>query len=614
MARPAADPTLSSELPPEPIFRAPLQRLMLGQGMGSNDLAGDEPSNVGLDLVDVWLLTRDGDPVQATFMLDSGLSLNLLAPDLPTRLNLSTLDTELDSFALGTEAKTLPAVEVPGVSLLAPPVGNSSLFTGVWEGGGWRSLCRLDWETWRAKAAATGGRMDMAAVEYSVLPSAGMTGPQLEDLVGLQGVEYLDGEVSADGSRFVGHGVAVEPKGFLATSDRYELQQDGEELLQVESGTRLRPAPAVIPMRLPGPMYAACVPFSQADVALAQGVKLSGMLGQVPFHKEFALDVDPVQKQLALHETSRAARAAKAAGLVRLPGEPLPSRVFAVQLLHAPLLGNHMASTVSLEAGQAATVPAMVDSGSSCTILNWPAAEKLLGLNSDARIVQEAPRFLFAGVGGGSVELPLLKLSVGLGAPQDGRAAAVRPKPVRVAIGDLDLFVDLFGREASGSWPFGLGPQRQLPAALIGQDLLSQDRYVMAAGEPALYMAEEPGSSGGVAGELSFVGLGDCLDAGGRRLRGLQRLSCTPDEAAWECLRMPAGTCRGVAVTPLTHKGDFSGLCYIFVEDDAAAEAPARRGFRRYEAQDGQELAPLGAGVAAATGADGAECYAWRHK
>merc|ERR1719461_990123 len=131
----------------------------------------------------------------------------------------------------------------------------------------------------------------------------------------------------------------------------------------------------------------------------------------------------------------------------------------------------------------------------------------------------------------------------------------------------------------------------------------------MAAGEPALYMAEEPGSSGGVAGELSFVGLGDCLDAGGRRLRGLQRLSCTPDEAAWECLQMPAGACQGVAVTPLTDKGAFSGLCYIFVEDDTRAETLEKRGFRRYEATDDQELAPLGAEVAAATGIDGAECY-----
>jgi len=421
----------------------------------------------------------------------------------------------------------------------------------------------------------------------------------------------LDGEVSVDGSRFVGRGVAVEPKGFLATSDRYELQQDGGELLEIESGTRLRPAPAVTPMRLPGPMYAACVSFTQADLARAQGIELSGMLGQAPFHKEFALDVDPIQKQLALHETSMAARVAKAAGLVRLPGEALPSRLFGVQLLHAPLLGNRIAATSSLEAGQSATVPAMVDSGSVCTIRNWPAAEKLFGIYSDARIVQEAPRFLVAGVGGGSVELPLLKFSLGLGAPQDGHAATVRPKPVRVAIGDLDLFVDLVGEEESGSWPFGLGPRRQLPAALIGQDLLSQDRYVMAAGEPALYMAEEPGHSVNVAGELSYVGLGDCLDVGGRRLRGLQRLSCTPDEAAWECLQMPAGACQGVAVTPLTDKGAFSGLCYIFVEDDALAETLQKRGFRRYEAQDGQELAPLGATVAAATGVDGAECYAW---
>merc|ERR1719401_617914 len=130
--------------------------------------------------------------------------------------------------------------------------------------------------------------------------------------------------------------------------------------------------------------------------------------------------------------------------------------------------------------------------------------------------------------------MPLLTLSVGLVTSDDGSGAPglLRPRPVRVAIGDADIFEELIGREESGSWPLGLGPKRLKPAALIGQDILSQRRYLLSASEPALYMTPDVPRH---AGHLDLLGEGDCLDDRGRRLRGLQKLACTPDEAAEEC-------------------------------------------------------------------------------
>jgi len=96
-------------------------------------------------------------------------------------------------------------------------------------------------------------------------------------------------------------------------------------------------------------------------------------------------------------------------------------------------------------------------------------------------------------------------------------------------------------------------------------------------------------------------------------LQGLQKLSCTLDEAAAECYALPRGKCKGVAVTP---KGRFQGLAYIFVEESESAleEDLQSRGWSRYKAPEGQELAPAGAEVTGTTGereADDAQCFAW---
>ena len=42
-------------------------------------------------------------------------------------------------------------------------------------------------------------------------------------------------------------------------------------------------------------------------------------------------------------------------------------------------------------------------------------------------------------------------------------------RPVQVAIGDAEVFAEIFGREEQGGW-LGIGPKPLKPAALIGQE------------------------------------------------------------------------------------------------------------------------------------------------
>ncbi|CAE7532694.1 unnamed protein product [Symbiodinium pilosum] len=348
--------------------------------------------------------------------------------------------------------------------------------------------------------------------------------------------------------------------------------------------------------REPGPLHATCVDFAQAAIAQQQDIKLDGMLGQLPLHQDFAVDVDPEMRRLTIRDPADSQELASQGGLRRIPGLALPSRLLGVELLHTPQTRGF--SSVSQ------SVPALVDTGSANSVVNWPAAELLFGLRPGDKVVRDAPRIRAIGVGGGAIDMPLLRFSIGLVAEGDH----VAPQAVRVALGDAEVFADIFGREESGSWPFGLGPKPLKPAALIGQDILSQQRYLLVASEPAVYVAEQPESEG----VLDYVGEGDCIDAEGRRLAGLQKLGCTMDDAAWECFSLPPGACAGIAVTP---KGRYQGLCYIFVGEELGKDEELRsRGFARYAAPAGQALGPPGSTVVAADGTPDAQCFQWQPK
>ncbi|CAK9048893.1 Uncharacterized protein SCF082_LOCUS27162 [Durusdinium trenchii] len=451
----------------------------------------------GYDLVDVRVLTKEGAPVEATFMLDSGLSTNLVSPSFLEKLGLEAEAEPMEGTALGGNMMKLRSTYLPGLEILGDD-GNETRFAGLWQGDGWRAWCTLDWEAW--KGAAAKSKTIQGKVQYEVLPSQAMSDAQLE-MVGWRGQETVEGEMKA--GRFLGRGVSVEPKGVLATTESYEFEEEGDSLVEMRSGMRLQRRGYRPSLPLPGPLHATSVPFTQEQLAQREGIQLDGMLGQLPLYQDFAVEVDPEAKRLTLRMPKEASAAAKEAGMRRLPGMDLPSRLMGVNVFHAALT----------EGAPGDAVPALVDSGSANSVVNWAAAEVLFGLRQGDRIIRQAPRIRAIGVGGGFIDMPLLRFSLGL----VGEGDMLVPHPVRVAIGDAQVFGEIFGREERGGW-FGMGPKPLKPAALIGQEHGSTE-----------------------LGSFRHMGEGDCVDPEGRRLAGLQKLGCTTDDAAWECLSLPPG-------------------------------------------------------------------------
>ncbi|CAJ1351551.1 unnamed protein product, partial [Effrenium voratum] len=204
---------------------------------------------------------------------------------------------------------------------------------------------------------------------------------------------------------FKGKGVAVEPKGVLAKTELYEFQEEGDSLVEKNSGMRLQRRSFRPSVPLPGPLHATVVPFTQEQLAKAQGIELDGMLGQLPLYQDFAVEVDPEAQQLTLRVAKEAQQAALQAGMRRLAGIDLPSRLMGVEVFHASLTEG---------AGSSVHVPALVDSGSANSVVNWPAASLLFGIKQGDKIVRDAPRIRAIGVGGGTIDMPLLRFSIGL--------------------------------------------------------------------------------------------------------------------------------------------------------------------------------------------------------
>lgn len=157
-------------------------------------------------------------------------------------------------------------------------------------------------------------------------------------------------------------------------------------------------------------------------------------------------------------------------------------------------------------------------------------------------------------------------------------------------------------------WPSAPGPSKQIAAALIGQDVLSQRSFLQrsATGGPqGLPSAPSPAPYTALAGEafgsgsLELAGVGDCLDGAGRHLQGFQKPACTQDDAAQECLAMPEGMCQGITVTTGEHS---QGSCYIHADGNDAEDDLATRGWQRYQPPEGEESYPLGAADASSTG------------
>ena len=237
--------------------------------------------------------------------------------------------------------------------------------------------------------------------------------------VGRSGTETVEGTLSEDGKRFTGKGVAVKPsKGLLSLTEKYDLSQSEDGvLLDLVGGSELRRTPVRPSLPLIGSLPAVAIDFAQAQLAKEQGVELAGMLGQLPLHVDYALEVDHTAGRVNIYEAGAGQAAAQARGHLRLPGVDLNRGLFGVgmtcpDVLPAP--GAAADGAVTDGALLRAAVPAIVDSGAANTILNWEAAYGLLGIRPDDPILRGAPRIQAMGIGGGLVEMPLLAVSLGL--------------------------------------------------------------------------------------------------------------------------------------------------------------------------------------------------------
>mmetsp|Transcript_70379 Transcript_70379/g.131661 ORF Transcript_70379/g.131661 Transcript_70379/m.131661 type:complete len:669 (+) Transcript_70379:84-2090(+) len=576
---------------------------------------GEKAVGAGVDLVDIQLLTKTGEPLAGTFMLDSGLTSNLVTKEFAKRAGLPPSKEKVTGSGLGgeqvVENTLLPGLEIMGEE--REEEADREIFSGVWAGDGWRALCTLDWDAWVA-ASKKGADVKDLKVRYKVLPTDSVKERQLDTFIGVEGTEFVEGSLKPDGPdgafRFVGRGTAVEPPKFLAKTEKYEFVAEGnDELVEVVSGMKLRRKKASRKgLPLPSPMMAAEVDFPQVKLAEMVGIDLVGMLGQWPLHQVSLLHVDRAAQELKIYKNSDTAAVVAREGMVRVPGVELPSGLFGVEIFHHPLVVGP-----GWGDGAPVTVQAMVDTGASYSIVNWAAAEMLFGLKEDDKAVQEAIKVRARGIGGRELLWPLMRLNLGVATTAGKGDTGVQFRTVDVAIGDAPSFDQLFGREEEGMFGSAaayLGLSKPKPGALIGQDLLSQQPYMLAAVEPAIYVSTKPTEVGKMS-SFKYIGEGDCVNADGQRLQGLQKVACTPDDAADACLALPPGSCHGIAVTP---SGKFQGLCYIFVEDsepDAIQEKLAKQGFRRYEAPAGQTLAAAGARVAEADGQPEAQCFAY---
>jgi len=124
----------------------------------------------------------------------------------------------------------------------------------------------------------------------------------------------------------------------------------------------------------------------------------------------------------------------------------------------------------------------ILDCGSSCTIINWAAAD-LLGLPRDEKAYSGNPSIMGIGVDGRPQTMPTTNTQFtfcGDAYSSQGKMAFSPPPsnwkpwdPVTVAIGDLPAFAELLG---DGKTPY------KGPAVLVGLDILSQRRVIFETG------------------------------------------------------------------------------------------------------------------------------------
>jgi hypothetical protein len=238
--------------------------------------------------------------------------------------------------------------------------------------------------------------------------------------------------------------------------------------------------------QLPLPNLTAVVtPFPQEHLDPAHD-PVEGMLG-MELLSQFDADLDFTAGRFRVWAPGEGTAAAAQAGLVAVP---------AAVLNETGLLGIRVTSTTAAKTGAPQPVVGIIDCGASFSAVNWAAAG-LMGLPPRGdRAYGSGPTIYSVGVDGRPMPLPTTSVQLTYtGNPVrssrgpltfEPPAKEWKPwKPISVAVGDLPVFEQLLG---DGRTPFSG------PAALIGLDVLSQRRVMLAAGSPqdrrrALYIS-----------------------------------------------------------------------------------------------------------------------------
>eukprot|EP00929_Paragymnodinium_shiwhaense_P114872 TRINITY_DN83421_c0_g1_i1.p1 TRINITY_DN83421_c0_g1~~TRINITY_DN83421_c0_g1_i1.p1 ORF type:complete len:605 (+),score=122.94 TRINITY_DN83421_c0_g1_i1:73-1887(+) len=515
----AATAAADSAERPQPYFVLPRRKVPLGD----TGLQGD--------VVEAEVLGIRGAEAAAC-LLSTGLSGLAVAPAFAERA------VQCLSGPAGSSSSSSSAVpggmRIRGRAKVG--LGVDATHVGVLLADGWQAQCKIPWERWVQEAAGNGGRLQGkvgadsgAFIEWTVLPSETMNEEQRANLVGFRAREYVEGtlDMAADGSgSFTGKGAVVDRPGLFSCAKQYNwtLSNDGalltETNMKLELQRRVQAATSDAKDDLVVPGITEVSFYKESEWAAAATVRdaaVDAVLGQRPLFAAFDVDVDPASpEKLPLYYPGSATRLAVMDGLVEVLTVHMPLSLLAVRVSACGLEGGQSESARRAlrlpELDDRPTAPAMLASGLPRTCLNWSAAEALFGFTKESEEVKAAPcadasavaAFLQPIMGSEKEkdasllkQAPVMKVQLAMVAEK----ARIEFAEVEVLIHDFAVFDAIpcedppesgqfhFGREEKGTGFLGLGTPNQRPALLLGEDILSQKRYLISSASGRLFVA-----------------------------------------------------------------------------------------------------------------------------
>jgi predicted aspartyl protease len=256
-----------------------------------------------------------------------------------------------------------------------------------------------------------------------------------------------------------------------------------------------------IPVR---PTLAAIVDFFQANMGRKRGIEIAGLVG-MEFLEQYDLDIDPANERITIYDAQEPPVVAKDATVIQ--GCELPG-----SLIGAMLRGYKWPAEDAAEDAPRDPAPpilGIIDTGATYTIINWEAA-KALGIYEDDPWLESAKKVNMMGVEGKKQNMPIIRMSMDIcgfteapapvpygaedededskgwlmsGMEVDESACIKFKEEAIVGIGNIN-FENLMRRQDEGPY--------KGPAAIIGQDLLMQKRYLISGSRRTLIFGADP--------------------------------------------------------------------------------------------------------------------------